>query len=110
MNTTLIRGDLIALFGYIDRDSECRVSFCAELPNRDYDGTLVYVLDWKIDGNTVSLRYQMRSDTHAPIFDVQLPMTRESCKLVRPNKSKHWKLDRWEDVWRNEKTGRKVYA
>ena len=86
------------------------VSLCAKLPNREYDGTLVYLLDWKVDGNTVSLRYLMSRDSHTPILDEQLPVTRESCNLVRPNKSEHWKLDRWEDVWRNEKTGRKVYA
>jgi hypothetical protein len=110
MTTSVITGDLVTLFSYIERQTECRVCICAKLPNRDYDGYCVNLLDWKIDGDTVSLRYQMRSDAHAPIFDVQLAVARESHKLLRPNKSKHWKLDPWEDVWRNDMTGQKVCA
>jgi len=108
MNKTII-GDLIILYSYIDRETCERVNVCAKLPNEEYDGARPNVIDWKITEGTVRLTYQMRNDAYAPIFDTAFPVVTDRTKLPKPNKSKNWELDQYQDLWRNRKTGEKVY-
>lgn len=106
-------GDLVILYGYIDRENETRVNVCAKLPNQGYNGLRLHVIDWKLDPDkqTVLMRYKTRPDDDwAPIYDTTFRMTEEVSKLARPNRSKNWKLDEYENVWRNTKTGKRVYV
>jgi hypothetical protein len=108
MNKSII-GDLIVLYSYIDRENCERVNVCAKLPNEDYDGARPNVIDWKITDGAVLLRYQMRNDAYAPIYDTKFPVVIDRSKLSKPNRSKNWELDQYQDLWRNRKTGEKVY-
>jgi hypothetical protein len=110
MNTSTIIGDLIILYGYIDRETCERVNVCAKLPRQEYNDERVHVIDWKIDDGVVRLTYQMRNDAYAPIFDTKFVVVQDRSKLPRPNKSKNWELDQYQDLWRNRKTGQKVYV
>ncbi len=106
-------GDRVILYGYIDRENETRVNICAKLPNEDYNGVRLNVIDWKIDAEaqTVLMRYMTRAYDldYAPIYDTTFCVVKDVSKLKRPNRSKNWKLDQYGDYWRNEKTGKKDY-
>ena len=66
------------------------------------------VLDWRIEGDRVRLTYRTRDEVSAPIYNVRLPVVRNSTHLQKPNKSKYWELSEYEDAWRNTRTGKKV--
>jgi hypothetical protein len=57
----------------------------------------------------VRLTYRTRDEVRAPIFNVWLPVVRNSTPLQKPGKSKYWELCEHEDAWRNTRTGKKVY-
>lgn len=101
--------DQVILYGYINRKTAERVNVCAKLPTKDWDNVRLHVLDWKIDGQGVKLTYQTRNDAYAPIYDNVFPLVTERTALQKPNKSRYWQLDEYQDIWRNRKTGQKVY-
>ena len=111
MNTIPVIGNRVTLYSYIDRENETRVNVCALLPNEDYNGVRLNVIDWKIDSEsgTVLMTYMTRNDAYAPIYDTKFPFVKDVTKLRRPNRSKNWKLDQYSDYWFNFKTGKKSY-
>ena len=113
MNTARVIGGSVILYAYIDQDRLERVCVCAKLPEaaaKDWEGEQLYILDWKIENGIATLAYQTRNDAYAPIFDHKFPVVKEATKLQKPNRSKNWEWSRWDECWKNKKTGEKAYA
>ena len=108
MNIATIFEDRVTLYSWVDRETLERVHVQARLPRKEYDGERIYLIDWKIDGESVKITYQMRNDAYAPIFDAVLPVCNERFPLQKP-RGRNWKIDQYQDYWRNEKTGKKSY-
>lgn len=113
MKTTIVIDGTLTLYSFIDRDTCERVTKVAQLPAAiasDWEGDPVHIIDWKINAGVVTLTYQMRNDAYAPIFEHQFPLVDIRTPMQPPTRSKNWKLDPYQDEWRNSKTGARAYA
>jgi len=114
MRTTVIDGAL-TLFTYIDKDGTqpVRVYKEALLPEsarKDWENTVVYVLDWKIEPDGVHMTYQTRNELFSPVHDSTFALRETRIELAPPTRSRNWKFRDSGDYWFNSKTGQEVAA
>lgn len=114
MNTRIINDGKVLLYSGLDPEKLERYSFSADLsfvPNvKDWEGTTLYVLDWKLSDGNVTITYQLRNDPYAGIHDLTAPVVKDSYPLQKPSRSKHWEFNRLSEQWVNRRTGEKVYV
>jgi hypothetical protein len=104
MNTTRchIIGGEIALYRIALQDSPIVVESVAIVPQ--VEGT-VWIHDWKINGDKVTLRYSMTSDMNAAILDGTFPCAVHEFPAEKPRgKNWKWSYGAWE---RKSGTGRR---
>lgn len=104
-----IIGGAITLHSFLDRENISRIYVEGQLPEaaaKDWDGSVINVLDWKIsdDTKTVVITYQLRDELYAAVMDLVLPVVQNSIPLEKPSRSRFWRLDEYQDEWVNSKT------
>lgn len=112
-DSKMVIGGSVILYSYTDLDAMLRVCVCAKLPQEtapDWEHAILYVINWKIEGDHVTLTYQLRNDPRAPILEATLAVVKESSRLLPPSKSRNWKLQKFSECWFNTKTGERVYV
>lgn len=110
MTATPIQDGKLRVYGCIDGDKQERIITSLGGFDPNWEGELIYVIDWKLDpaNKQGRLTYQTKNDTYAPVHEHNLPLIVERFPLQKPNKSKHWTWDKWSDSWRNTRTGERV--
>ena len=108
MSTTTVQDGNVKLYSFIDEKTCERVTTAAVLPSSmapDWNGQTIWLLDWKIDADAVTLTYQLTNSAYAAVLDCKLPVEQSRAKLMPPNRSKNWEWSEYGAEWRNRKTG-----
>lgn len=109
MNTHIpILDGKLRLYGFVDGKSRERVVTSLGGFKPEWNGEVLNVLDWKLNGETGRLTYQIRDDAYAPIFDQDFPIIQERFPLQPPTRSKNWTWNEFSECWINRKTGQRI--
>lgn len=84
-----------------------QVAWYAVLPTHDHDGAYIYILDYKPsreDADKITVTYQIRNDSLAPIFTHTFPTRSEETSYQRP-RGRGWEWSKYGGYWHNRKTG-----
>lgn len=108
MKAMPIQDGRINLYSFVDGNPPQRTVKYATGFSPEWEGDVIYVIDWKIIEDKVRLTYQTRNDLYAPVYDNDFALVSQTLPVAKPGKSKNWTWNDFGSYWFNKCTGQRV--
>ncbi len=103
-----IQDGMINLYSFVQGNPPQRTIKYAGGFKPEWNGEVLFVIDWKIVGEQVRLTYQTKQDNYGPIFDQDFPLVSQTFLVSKPDKSRFWQWNDYNSQWFNKRTGQRI--